>query len=329
MMSATRAAGLAIAAAITVLAAAIAAAMWPRGGEGLCGGRRYAVETAPNGASPYIRLSADGVSGPFLVDYGATASSLSASALPGSSGSVRIADFSLPGFKSGSFELRRYGLPLRPKGGQLGILGVDFLSLLSVEFSEGAAFVGAEPCRPDALRGRGLVPIDQSGFFSSNAARIGRKHPNVPVVFLGLGNIHTWAQIDTGYDDVLYPHSVDINAPLFQRLIDSGAALDHLANISVATCEGGESRQVFTVKDRSLVIETDQAKPIAQLDAFYLILKPPNGCGGIAAMSDPAAQLGASFLKIFGAIVFDPKGETVWLKGDGKERQPDTPPGAR
>jgi hypothetical protein len=327
-MNAARTAGLAIA-AIIVLAAAIVGRMWLDDGEAFCGGRRYAVETAPNGASPYIRLSADGVSGQFLLDYGATASSLSADAFPGSSGSVRIADFSLPGFKSGSFKLRRYGLPLRPKGGQLGVIGADFLSLLSVEFSEGAAFVRPEPCRPDSLRARGLVPIGQSGFFSSNPARIDREHPNVPVVFLGLGDIHTWAQIDTGYDDVLYPHSVDINEPLLQRLINSGAALNRLADISVATCQGGELRQVYTVRNRSLVIETHQAKPIARLDAFYLILKSPNGCGGIAAINAPAAQLGASFLKIFGAVVFDPRGENVWLKGDGKERQSDTPPGAR
>ena len=119
-MNAGRKAGLAIA-AILILAAAIAGRMWLRDGEALCGGRRYALETAPNGAWPYITLSADGVSGQFLLDYGATASSLSASAFPGSSGSVRIADFSLPGFSSGSFQLRRYGLPLQPKGGQLGV----------------------------------------------------------------------------------------------------------------------------------------------------------------------------------------------------------------
>ncbi len=63
--------------------------MWLRDGEALCGGRRYALEAAPNGASPYITLSADGVSGKLLLDYGATASSLSASAFPGSSGSVK------------------------------------------------------------------------------------------------------------------------------------------------------------------------------------------------------------------------------------------------
>ena len=33
-------------------------------------------------------------------------------------------------------------------------------------------------------------------------------------------------------------------------------------------------------------------------------------------MAEPAAQLGASFLRLFGTVVFDPKNATLWL-GDG------------
>jgi hypothetical protein len=46
-----------------------------------------------------------------------------------------------------------------------------------------------------------------------------------------------------------------------------------------------------------------------------LIVKPANACGGIADLSEPAAQLGASFLSLFGAVIFDPKTTTVWLGG--------------
>jgi hypothetical protein len=207
-----------------------------RNEEPLCDGRRYALSTISNGASPYIGLSADGVFGQFLLDYGATKSSLSASAFAASGGPVKNVAISLPGFKGGSFELKRYDLPVQPDAGQLGVIGTDFLSLLSVQFTGGAAFLGTQPCQSNALRG--LVPIAQSVFFTSDLSRIDGKHPNVPVVFLGLGDVHTWAQIDTGYDDVLYANSVDINEALFERLTNSGAALDHLADISVSTCEG-------------------------------------------------------------------------------------------
>ncbi len=32
-------------------------------------------------------------------------------------------------------------------------------------------------------------------------------------------------------------------------------------------------------------------------------------------MAEPAAQLGASFLSLFGAVIFDPGNTTVWLGG--------------
>ncbi len=283
--------------------------------ESLCDGRPYALSTTSNGASPYIGLSADGVFGQFLLDYGVTKSSLSATAFAASGGPLKNVAISLPGFKDGSFVLSRYDLPLQPDVGQFGVIGTDFLSLLSVQFTGDVAFLGTQPCQSNALRARGLVPIAQSGFFTSDLLRIDGKHPNVPVVFLGLGDVHTWAQIDTGYDDVLYANSVDINEDLFERLTNSGAALDHLADISVSTCEGSESRHVYALKDRPLVIETDQAAPIARIETYHLILKPVNGCGGIAAMAIAAAQLGASFLRIFGTVVFDPRCETVWLEG--------------
>jgi hypothetical protein len=159
------------------------------------------------------------------------------------------------------------------------------------------------------------VPIAQKNFFSSDPSITGGKYPNVPVVFLSLGEVHIWAQIDTGYDDAVYAHSVDINEALFQRLTTQGMTLDHLADINVSTCEGSESRHVYTVKDLSLVIETDDSIPIMRVGTFYLILKPANGCGGIGTMSIPAAQLGASFLQTFGTTVFDPQFGTVWLDG--------------
>ena len=307
--------------AILMLAAAIFVKTGDRDRESLCDGRRYERSAAPGGGSPFIRLSADGVSGQFLLDYGATRSSLSASAFTASNGSVRNAVLSLPNSPRGNFDLRRYDLPLQPAGAQVGVIGTDFLSLFSVQIIGHTVFLGAQPCQPNALLAHGLIPIVQRGFFSSSPSRIRGELPNVPVVFIRLGEVRTWAQIDTGYDDVLYPHSVDINEALYDRLVDAGIKLERSADISVSTCEGRESRSVYTVRSRSLFVETDQAKPILGTDNFRLILKRSNGCGGIGAMTAPAAQLGASFLQTFGTVVFDPKSETVWLDGDERRRQ--------
>ena len=80
----------------------------------LCGGRPHARIAVPKGASPYVELTADGKTGPFLLDYGATRSSLSADAFPGPEGAAREAAISLPGVEEADFHLARYGLLRQP-----------------------------------------------------------------------------------------------------------------------------------------------------------------------------------------------------------------------
>jgi hypothetical protein len=279
----------------------------------LCYGRQYPLHRVLNGASPYVELSAGGVSGQFLLDYGTTASVLSSSVFAtlneGSRNSPLFA-----GAKPAHFSRRSIDMPLQPSGSQIGTIGTDFLSGLSVQISDNTVYVGAEPCPSAALRAGGLVPIAQRGFFSANPGMIDRNHPNVPVVFVQLGEVHTFAQIDTGYEDMIYPHSLDINEALFTQLAVAGIDLDHLANIKVSTCQGSEIRPVYAIRNRPLVIETERASPILRVDRFHLILKSANGCGGIAAMNVPAAQLGASFLQLFETVIFDPRSGAVWLK---------------
>jgi hypothetical protein len=283
--------------------------------EALCGGVRYELDDVRNGSPPYIELTADNVSGRFLLDFGATRSSLSAGVFATSTESMKSVSLSLPSFPRGVFELRRYDLP-RDK--QLGIIGTDFLSLLSVEITQSSVFLGEQPCQPTTMRAHGFVPVSQEHFFSSSPSATDVRLPNVPIVFLRLGATRVWAQIDTGYDDALYPHSVDINQALYGRLIEDGMRLRHVSDLAVSTCEGRETRPVYALMDVPLIVETDQAQPIVRTQNFYLTLKEANGCGGIGAMSEPAAQLGASFLQLFRTIVFDPKSNAVWLDAGSK-----------
>jgi hypothetical protein len=287
----------------------------------LCGGRPYARSSVPNGSSPYVELTADGIKGPFLLDYGATRSSLSAAAFPGPDGSMRKAAISLPGAESADFHLARYDLLLQPRNGQLGVIGDDLLSRFTVQLTESAAYLGAKPCRPEALLARGLTPVDQNGFFSSETSKIRAGLPNVPVVFLRLGEVRAWAQIDTGYEDAVYPRSVDVNQALFDSLVRSGLKIDRVADINVWTCEGRESRHVYRVEEGRLAIENERGKSVVETEDFHLIVKSVNGCGGIADFPEPAAQLGASFLRLFGAVIFDPVAATVWLDGARKPRE--------
>jgi len=295
--------------------------------EALCGGRSLARIAVPNGASPYVELTADGKTGPFLIDYGATRSALSADAFAGPEGSVRKAAISLPGIEEALFHLARYDLLVQPDQGQLGVIGADLLSRLTVELAPDTVVLGVQPCRPQALIARGLTPVDQTGFFASDPAKTGPRRPDVPVVFLRLGEVRAFAQIDTGYEDLAYAHSVDINQALFERLVESGIKLDRVGESDVWTCDGHERWPRYRLGDRTLTIENERGTPIVQTDDFHLIVKRANGCGGIAEMAEPAAQLGASFLRLFGTIVFDPKNATVWLEG-AAAKQPGAAPGS-
>jgi hypothetical protein len=279
----------------------------------LCGGRPYATTRVADGASPYVELAADGINGPFLLDYGATRSSLSAAAFKGTEGTPRRVAISLPGIESADFHLARYDLLLQPGKGQLGVIGDDLLSRFTVQLTESTAYLGAQSCRPEALIARGLTPVAQNGFFSFDPSQIRAGLPNVPVLFLRLGEVHAWAQIDTGYEDAVHPRSVDVNQALFDRLVQSGIAMTRIDDIDVWTCEGRERRPVYRVTDRKLVIEDERGTQIAEAGDFHLIVKPANTCGGIADMTEPAAQLGASFLRLFRVVIFDPKTATVWL----------------
>lgn len=281
----------------------------------LCGGRSYARISVPSGASPYVELAADGVRGPFLLDYGATRSSLSAAVFSGPDGSTKTAAVSLPGIERADFHLARYYLMLQPGKGQLGVIGDDLLSRLTVQLTESTAFLSTESCRPEALLARGLTPVAQNGFFSSDPSKVSAGLPNVPVVFLRLGDVRVWAQIDTGYEDFVYSRSVDINQALFDRLVASGAKLDRVEDIDIWTCDGREHRPVYRIRGRPLIIEDQEGKKIVETEEFHLVVKPANSCGGIADMKEPAAQLGASFLNLFGTVIFDPRNTTVWLGG--------------
>ena len=237
--------------ALVAVALIAANSVGNRDREALCGDIRYERDSVRNGLSPYVELTADGVSGYFLLDFGATTSSLSARVFATSTEPVKSVILSLPGFHHGVFELKRYDLPRENVDSQLGVIGTDFLSLLSVQITESAVFLGEQPCQPTTMRAHGFVPISQEHFFSSDPSAMEARRPNVPIVFLRLGATRVWAQIDTGYDDGIYPHSVDINQALYERLIQDGMRLRHISEITVSTCEGRETRTVFSAHRRA------------------------------------------------------------------------------
>lgn len=290
---------------------------WKSDGASACPGESYRMRHARGGAAPYIQLTADGRKGNFLVDFGATQSSLASAAFPGWRGAMRISRFDLPTFPSGVFQLNDYGAVSGPNGGRLGIIGTDFLSKMSAHLSYGRLVdtlrLGAGPCDGTALQRLGFRAFPQATAYSHDAARVAG--PNVPVLPIAIAGIRVNAQIDSGYDDTITPHSIDINEPLLARLKVAGVDLVPAPDMRIATCSGVEMRQVYTAPEAAVQLGVSaSAPPVRTVKRFRLLVKPRNGCGGIAESPEPAAQLGASFLKTLSPIVIDGKAETVWVR---------------
>lgn len=287
-----------------------------------CAGRRFAIETIAGGAAPYISMKADNQRGAFLLDYAATSSTLSSDRFGNRSGRQTISNFELPTFETGHFSLARYWATRTPRSGQLGVIGTDFLSLLTADFSyrrfDRSVVISGATCNPDILDERKLVPIRQTGFFSSDPSRLKPGRPNVPVVFLQIGPVRTWAQIDTGYDDIEHRPSIDINEALYNKLVDAGVRLSDSGETRVSTCDGSETRSVYQTSNVSVLTETGTV--VRNLGRVFLVRKKTSSCGGIANIDEPAAQAAASLLSILGEVVFDPKNETVWVAhGEGRD----------
>jgi hypothetical protein len=128
-----------------------------------------------------------------------------------------------------------------------------------------------------------------------------------------IGGVATWAQFDTGYDDGSLRSSIEINDALYDRLMAAGVPLHWDGDLRVSTCNGFATRQVYDMPDGEITLRSDDGHEILKLTDAKFIRKTVNACGGIANLTTPAAQLGASVIARLGSVVFDPKSEIVWV----------------
>jgi hypothetical protein len=303
-----------------LIGVAIASASVPAEAELRCDGERFEIQTTRNRSAPYIELAANERKGAFLLDYGTTLSSVSRDVFRASSAQnsdIDIENFSLPSFGSGHFGLAKYWISEQPAGGQIGIIGTDFLSLLTADFSfrndRSDVVLSALPCDPEVLRKRGMIAVRQTGFFSSNLHKLAAGTPNVPVLYLDIGGVRAPAQIDTGYDDAVRRPSIDINEALYDRLSSAGVRLEARGGSLVATCSGIVANAVYATPETKIFLTTREGVKIREIKGASLVRKVVNGCGGIADMRAPEAQLGVTIVSGLGSLVFDPRSEIVWV----------------
>ncbi|MDE2578798.1 MAG: hypothetical protein KGL46_08350 [Hyphomicrobiales bacterium] len=266
----------------------------------VCEGEPLPVVARGDDPTPRVLLDVDGRRDMFLLDTGATQSTLWAP----SAGPTRSASLGLPNVQQADF-LQRSGA----RHAARGVIGADVIARFVLQLSPGEAYA-APACAEGKLRAAGFAPIAQTGFFARAAAGA---RPNVPVVFVSLAGIRAYAQIDTGYDDRLLAPTIEINPAFLAALRAAHAPLVAAGKVKVATCAGPQSRGVFT-SAAPLDITSEEGAPLRRIARYNIVVKSDAACGGVGAMAEPAAQLGASFLRIFGATVFDAGGGRVWIK---------------
>lgn len=222
---------------------------------------------------------------------------------------------------------------------QSGILGTDFTSRVAVTLdwtrSKVSKAGAQELCSEADLAGAGFSPLSAAGFFTSDPSKLrpladviegaspSRTVANVPTVPLRIAGVLTHAQLDTGFADVLVPHSINVNEAFLGEVIAKDpTALVRAADrdLSLSTCVGiSEPVEAYTLRAGAaaeLVSESGQAARTFASATIFVKRTPPAArtCGGIGTWTVPAAQIGASFFVDLGLVVFDPFASRVWVK---------------
>jgi hypothetical protein len=224
-----------------------------------CGGMRFNVQTAADESRPYVRLALDGKTGPFLLDFGATASTVARSVWNVSGSEIQLSGFTLPSFSRGTFGLRDNTVS-GPLGTVYGVIGTDYLALLTTELHYEEAgdqhvTVSPDPCRAE-LGSLGFRRISTRGYFSSDPTSLHAGESNVPVIFANLGGIRAAAQIDTGYDDSVFHHTIELNPALFDQ-VSAAVPLVQVGTVSIRTCAGtNRSVPVYVAPSRGCGLRT-------------------------------------------------------------------------
>jgi hypothetical protein len=291
---------------------------------------------------PYAQARVAGRSGFFVLDFGATTSSIAPSGFAGRSAPVpspgtpdRYDGFEFFG-PWGAVQLKlQTQTPATSNIRQAGVIGTDFLAshIYTLDYRAGRVHRAARGqfCNDAALAAAGFRALSTRDYYAEGAQRLScplmggpPNCVNVPTVPVRIGPVQTVAQLDTGYDDSREPWSININAALFDTLRRANVPLKPRPDIGLrlSTCAAGVSESIEAW-------QLPRTTPFGLQDVQGALLPVPAGavvtlfvkrtpaaaaaCGGIGTWAQPAAQLGASFVAR-GALVVDPFSQRVWVR---------------
>jgi hypothetical protein len=314
---------------ILVFSATTAAAQQPAA----CPGADVVVDTSVL-SSPYVHMRLGTREGYFLLDTGATYSTVDAKIFglePGSKATIEGSSF--PTITGGMFAAVDLSHFDAPGGREAGVIGTDFLSLRTIEFRYDTvrpyAVVSTAPCPARSLEDAGFVAIPQHGHYAADLNRLQPGMDNIPVIFLRIGGVIAPAWIDSGFGEGRNARRgvVQVNEQLFRKLREAGVAMQARGTISNVDCQGTRREEtLWQVQHLPLAFGTREGQAIVQYGPPLLQVKPEvTGCGTVAARKEPFALIGAVYLLRWGATVFDPFSERVWISGTRASASPEPP----
>ena len=300
---------------------------------------------------PYTPVRVQGRTGFFVVDLGADGSAISPGTFLGGAGGG-AAPVPLPGSANRFAGVEFFGpwapltLSVQDHSGirgplpQAGLIGTDLLNrhVITLDYANGLLRrASAEGfCSDGKLRQAGFLPLSSRDYYGTSASALRcpaapRRGgcPNIPTIPLRIGSVGAVAQVDTGYADGLRPPSMNINRALLQRLEQAGMPLirEPGADLTLSSCVRGEAERVLAYRlsagsaGSSVELVGSDGGAVRRLPGVTLFLKDSpdaiQACGGIGTWSEPAAQLGASFVND-GTLVVDPFSQRLWFRGGGE-----------
>jgi hypothetical protein len=293
------------------------------GQSAVCPGGSVALDLSID-ATPHVHMRLGAHDGNFLIDTGASASSVDARIFglePGSK--IRIEGSSFPTVAAGDFAVFDWSHAPAPPGGLAGVIGTDFLSLRIAEFHYDAQqpylAVSQQRCSARQFEEAGFTSISQEGYYSADPTRLRSNTLNIPVIFLRVGSVIAPAQIDSGFSESGSVRGVvQINEALFTDLRNAGIVMNPFTEVtfSITDCRGNRFvPALWRVQGVPLQITTREGKAVFAYDSPLLEVKPtPTACGGIATSPEPMGQIGAAYLERWGTFVLDPFNEQVWVR---------------
>jgi hypothetical protein len=297
-----------------------------------------AIELDTSFASkPFVRMRLGAHEGNFLIDTGATYSSVDAAlydVAPGTT--ITLKGSSLPTLESASFNAIDLSgdVPFAPRGVVAGRIGTDILSSRTLEFHYESPnpylVLSTQRCRPRVFEDAGFVSIAQPGYNASTAwlswlvsLLTGRtdilRRGNLPVIYAQIGSVRVPFWLDTGWGFGATRHmQFPINEAILNRLRDAGVAMQRAGTSVNSDCENRRYEDtVWKIDNEPIMFTTGEGFVLFEYGPpeFEVVGKSP--CVPIGNLSEPIGMLGALFLPRLGTVVFDGPNQRVWVPKAG------------